>query len=214
MDELKENILQGVVNSLKSIGIKNLVNMIEKSHKEQREYGIAICSNREIPPFGDIFLSNMTIGTKNNVKFEDCKHTQIGSFHTHTGDNKELSIGDTYAELQSKNNFSCIGFIDKNKKSINCYINAYHIPDPFVALDFYKKQDKFLKQIKEYNEPLRTPSGESRPLNDLLKNLTPDRKKIMNELYNELLEADSQLHMQAEKISKNHIDADLNINIV
>ena len=35
MDELKENILQGTVNSLKSIGIKNLVNMIEKSHQER-----------------------------------------------------------------------------------------------------------------------------------------------------------------------------------
>lgn len=216
MDELKENILQGTINSLKSIGIKNLVNMIEKSHKEQREYGIAICSNRDIPPFGDIFLSNQTIGTKNNVKFEDCKHTQIGSFHTHIDDNKELSVGDIYAELQSKNNFSCVGIIDdknKNKKIINCFINAYHV-DPFVTLDFYKKQDKFLKQIKEYNEPLKTSSGEARPLDDLLKNLTPDKKKIMNDLYIELLEADSQLHIQAGKISKKHIDADLNINIV
>ena len=117
--------------------------------------------------------------------------------------------------MQSKNNFSCVGIVDdknKNKKIINCFINAYHV-DPFVTLDFYKKQDKFLKQIKEYNEPLKTPSGEARPLDDLLKNLTPDKKKIMNDLYIELLEADSQLHIQAGKISKKHIDADLNINI-
>jgi len=45
MDELKEKILQGTVKSLETIGIKNLVNMIEKSHNEKREYGIAICSN-------------------------------------------------------------------------------------------------------------------------------------------------------------------------
>lgn len=152
MDELKEKILQGTVKSLETIGIKNLVNMIEKSHKEQREYGVAICSNRDIPPFGDIFLSKTTIGTKNHVKFEDCEHMRIGSFHTHTDSNKELSVGDIYAELQSKDNFSCIGIVDdknKDKKIINCSINAYHV-DPLVALDFYKKQDKFLRQLKEY----------------------------------------------------------------
>lgn len=91
MDELKEKILQGTIKSLETIGIKNLVDMIEKSHKEQREYGIAICSNNDTPPFGDIFLSKTSIGNENNVKFEDCKHTQIGSFHTHIGANNELS---------------------------------------------------------------------------------------------------------------------------
>jgi len=217
MDELKENILQGTVNSLKSIGIKNLVNMIEKSHKEQREHGVTICSNRDVPPFGDIFLSKTTIGTKNHVKFEDCEHIRIGSFHTHTDSNKELSVGDIYAELQSKDNFSCIGIIDdknKNKKVINCFINAYHV-DPLVALDFYKKQDKFLKQLKEHGIPLKTPSGgDIRHIDELLKELTPDKKKIMFDLYKEGLEADFQLHIQAEEISKKHKDADLNINIV
>lgn len=215
MDELKENILQGVVNSLKSVGINKLVNTIEKSHKEQREYGIAICSNRDIPPFGDIFLSKTTIGTKNHVKFEDCEHKRIGSFHTHI-DNKELSVGDIYAELQSKDNFSCIGTIDdknKNKKVINCFINAYHV-DPLVALDFYKKQDKFLKQLKEYDIPLKTPSGEIRHIDELLSKLTPDKKKMMYDLYKEGMKADFQLHIEAEKISKKHKDADLNLNIV
>ena len=173
MDKLKENILQGAVNSLKSIGIKNLVNMIEKSHDEQREYGVAICSNKDVPPFGDIFLSKTTIGTKNNVKFGDCEHKRIGSFHTHTDSNKELSVGDIYAELQSKNNFSCIGIIDdknKNKAIINCSINAYHV-EPLVALDFYKKQDKFLRQLQEYDIPLKTPSGETRHIDEMLKEL-------------------------------------------
>lgn len=216
MDELKENILQGTVNSLKSIGIKNLVNMIEKSHKEQREYGVAICSNRDVPPFGDIFLSKTAIGTKNHVKFEGCEHTRIGSFHTHTDSNKELSVGDIYAELQSKDNFSCIGILDdknKNKKIINCFINAYYV-DPFVALDFYKQQDKFLKQLKEYDIPLKAPSGEIRHIDELISKLTPDKRKIMYDLYKEGLEADFQLHIQAEKISKMHKDADLNINII
>lgn len=215
MDELKEKILQGTIRSLETIGIKNLVNMIEKSHKEQREYGVAICSNNDVPPFGDIFLSKMTIGTKNNVKFEDCKHTQIGSFHTHIGANNELSVGDIYAELQSKNNFSCMGITDsknENKKIINCSINAYHV-DPLIALDFYKKQDKFLKQIKEYNIPLRTQSGEARHIDELLSGLTPDKKKIMNDIYNEAIEADFKLHIEAEKISKKHKDPDLNINV-
>lgn len=216
MDELKENILQGAINSLKSIGIKNLSNMIEKSHNEKREYGVAICSNKDVPPFGDIFLSKMTIGTDNNVKFEDCEHKQIGSFHTHTGSNNELSVGDIYAELQSKNNFSCIGMVDdknKNKKVINCYINAYHV-DPLVALDFYKKQDKFLRQLKENGIPLKTPSGEIRHIDDLLSKLSPDKKKMMYDLYIEGLEADTQLHVQAQKISKKHKEADLNINIL
>lgn len=216
MDELKEKILQGTVRSLETIDMKNLINMIEKSHEEKRERGVAICSNNDVPPFGDIFLSKMTIGTNNNVKFEDCKHKQIGSFHTHTEDNKELSVGDIYAELQSKNNFSCIGILDdknKNKKIINCYINAYHV-DPLVALDFYKKQDKFLRQLKEHGIPLKTPSGETRHIDELLKELAPDKKKMMYDLYKEGLEADFQLHIQAEKISKEHKDADLNINIV
>lgn len=215
MDELKEKILQGTIKSLETIGIKNLVDTIEKSHKEQREYGIAICSNNDAPPFGDIFLSKTTIGNKNNVKFEDCKHTQIGSFHTHIGTNNELSIGDIYAELQSKNNFSCMGIVDnknKDKKIINCYINAYHV-DPFIALDFYKKQDKFLKQLKEYDIPLKTQSGEIRHIDEMLKGLAPDKKKMMNDLYLEGLEADFQLHIEAEKISKKHKDPDLIINI-
>lgn len=216
MNDLKANILQGVVNSLKSIGINKLVNTIEKSHKEQREHGIAICSNRDIPPFGDIFLSKTTIGTKNHVKFEDCEHMRIGSFHTHTDSNKELSVGDIYAELQSKDNFSCVGIIDdkdKNKKVINCFINAYHV-DPLIALDFYKKQGKFLKQLKEYGIPLKTSSGDIRHIDELLTGLTPDKKKIVYDIYNEALEADSQLHIEAEKISKKHKDADLNINII
>lgn len=216
MNELKENILQGIVNSLKSIGVNKLVNMIEKSHKERREYGVTICSNRNIPPFGDIFLSKTAIGTKNHVKFEDCEHARIGSFHTHIDSNNELSIGDIYAELQSKDNFSCIGIIDdknKNKKIINCFINAYHV-DPFIALDFYKKQDNFLKQLKEYGVPLKTPSGDITHIDELLSKLTPDKKKIMYDLYKEGIEADSQLHIEAEKISKKHKDADLNLNIV
>lgn len=216
MDELKENILQGAINSLKSIGIKNLVNMIEKSHKEQREYGVAICSNRDVPPFGDIFLSKITIGTENHVKFEDCEHKRIGSFHTHIGSNNELSVGDIYAELQSKDNFSCIGIVDnknKDKKIINCSINAYHV-NPLVALDFYKKQDKFLKKLKEYDLPLKTPSGDVRHIDEILKELSPEKKKIMYDLYKEGLEADNQLHIEAGNISKKHKDADLNINIV
>jgi hypothetical protein len=215
MDELKEKILQGTIKSLETIGIKNLVDMIEKSHKEQREYGIAICSNNDAPPFGDIFLSKTTTGTKNNVKFEDCKHVQIGSFHTHIGDNNELSVGDIYAELQSKNNFSCMGIVDnknKDKKVIDCFINAYHV-NPSVALDFYKKQDKFLKQLKEYDIPLKTKSGEVMHIDDLLGKLSPDKKKMMYDLYLEGLEADSQLHIDAEKISKKHKDPDLIINI-
>ena len=216
MDELKENIIQGAVNSLKSIGVSRLVNTIEKSHKEQHEHGIAICSNRDIPPFGDVFLSKTSIGTKNHVKFEDCEPVRIGSFHTHTDSNKELSVGDIYAELQSRDNFSCIGVIDdknKNKKVINCFINAYHV-DPFVALDFYKKQGKFLKQLKEYGVPLKTPSGDVRHIDELLSELTPDKKKIVRDIYDEALEADSRLHIEAEKISKKHIDPDLNINII
>lgn len=216
MDELKKNILQGTVNSLKSIGINKLVDMIDKSHKEQREYGVNICSDIDIPPFGDIFLSETGIGEKNHVKFKDCKGIQIGSFHTHTDFSNELSSRDIYAELQSKENFSCVGTIDnknKDKKIINCFINAYHV-DPFIALDFYKKQGKFLKQLKEYDVPLKTPSGDIRHIDELLSKLTPDKKKIMNDLYNEALEADFQLSLEAERISKKHKDADLNINIV
>lgn len=216
MDELKENILQGAVNSLQSIGVNKLVNMIDKSYKEQREYGVAICSNRDVPPFGDIFLSKTSIGEKNHVKFEDCGYKRIGSFHTHTDYNNELSIGDIYAELQSKDNFSCIGIIDdknKNKKIINCFINAYHV-DPFIALDFYKKQGKFLKQLKEYDVPLKAPSGDIKRIDELLSKLTPDKKKIMNYIYNEAMEADFQLNIEAEKISKKHKDADLNLNIL
>ncbi len=36
----------------------------------------------------------------------------------------------------------------------------------------------------------------------------------MNDLYEEAIEADSQLHIQAEEISKKHKEADLNINIL
>ena len=37
---------------------------------------------------------------------------------------------------------------------------------------------------------------------------------MMYDLYKEGLEADFQLHAQAEKISRKHKDLDLNINIV
>lgn len=217
MDELKKNILQGTVNSLKSIGINKLVDMIEKSHKEQREYGINICSNIDVPPFGDIFLSDIAIGEKNHVPFKDCKGTQIGSFHTHTDFNSELSSRDIYAELASKGNFSCVGAIDnknKNKKIINCFINAYHVEDHLLVLDFYKKQGKFIKQLKEYGISTKTPTGDIRHIDELLSTLSPDKKKIMYDLYKEGLEADSQLSLEAEKISKKHKDADLNINVI
>lgn len=224
MDELKKNIVQGTVNSLKSIGINRLVDMIDKSQKEQREYGVNICSNTDIPPFGDIFLSETAIGEKNHVAFKDCKGTQIGSFHTHTDFNSELSSRDIYAELASKGNFSCVGTLDnknKNKKTINCFINAYHVEDHLAVLDFYKKQGKFLKQLKEYGISTKTPSthskmlsGDIRHIDELLSKLTPDKKKIMYDLYKEGLEADFQLSLETEKISKKHKDADLNINII
>ena len=225
--ELKEKILHGTRKSLETIGIDKLKEIIHKSEKEKREYALLFCGNTDIPPFGDISHSNLCTGTECRVILKDCKgKIQIGSFHTHhhTGYSKDefiehLSDEDIYSTISNKRNFSCIGFIEDKKSQknlkpvIKCFIPALDIQKPIIALESYIAEDKYHKKLLEYNLSENKPDGTKKSLDELLKELSEDKRKILSDTYTRWTIADDELYKESELLFKKllHKDADLTI---
>ena len=133
MNALKQIIIGDISDSIKSIGLNKLNEIIHKSEKEEREYAIKFCRNEHIYP------SDICIGTKCRIALKEdksCKN-QIGTFHTHhhikNTNNKHmgyLSGPDIYSTILKKRDFSCIGLIEDNKPTIKCFIPVLDISPP------------------------------------------------------------------------------------
>lgn len=192
-NNLKEKILQGTLKSLETFSINKINDIILKSEKEKREYGIMFCSDTDIPPFGNITYPELCIGNECNVDINDCTgKKQIGTFHTHphtkTGkDIGNLSGGDIYGTVSHRQSFSCIGLIEDNRPTIKCFTPSFDI-DPIIAFKAYKAQD-------DYGKKLSNVSKEK-------SNITQKSVDELTDAYDKRMITDDELYQESETLAK------------
>ena len=231
MNDLKEKILQGTSKSLRTIGIDKLKEIIRVSDKERREHALLFCSDKDIPPFGDISHSDLCAGTECRVILKDCINAkaakavekQIGTFHTHVNHhiNKEkdkflgnLSKEDIYSSISNRRRFSCLGLTEKQKPIIKCFIPEFDI-DPTITMKSFIAQDNYYKKLTEYlteyNISEYKPDGTKKSLDELLKELPQDKRTVLSNTYDRYIKADDELYKESESLSKKllHKDADI-----
>jgi len=190
MDNLKEKILQGTLRSLETFSINKLKNIINKSEKEKREYGLLFCGSTDEPPFGNLSHAELCTGKECTVEIHDCKgKQQIGSFHTHphseTGkDFGNLSGKDIYESVSHRHGFSCIGTIENNKSIIKCFTPALDI-DPIITLKAYKAQDDYGRKLSRASQ-----EKSIKYINELI------------ESYDKRIIADDELYQESEALAK------------
>ncbi len=145
--------IQKIKDALKVIGTDRLKDIIIKSEKDNREYGLKFCDN------GHITATDICAGGSCLLAIEPCKDKKtIGSFHTHPrGDRPEESIyynavsdGDIRHSIYSNEEFHCIGLIQDEKPTVKCYLPYYGVKKD-IALNFLKSMSDYEKKSHEYN---------------------------------------------------------------
>jgi len=190
MNVLKEKILQGALRSLETFSIDKLNDIINKSEKEKREYGLLFCGSTDEPPFGNLSHAELCTGKECTVEIHDCKgKQQIGSFHTHpyseTGkDFGNLSGKDIYESVSHRHNFSCIGLIEHDKPIIKCFTPAFDI-DPTITLKAYNAQDDYDRKLSKASQ-----EKSIKHINELI------------ESYDKRIIADDELYQESEALAK------------
>ena len=190
MDNLKEKILHGTLKSVETFSINKLNDIIIRSEKEKREYGLLFCGTTDKPPFGDLSNADLCTGENCSVDIKDCKgKKQIGSFHTHPHAEKGKNFGnlsgkDIYGTIYHKHNFACIGTIENNRPIIKCFTPAFDI-DPTIILRMYNAND-------DYDRKLSKASHEKS-----IKNVDE-----LIESYNKRIRADDELYQESEALAE------------
>ena len=204
--DLKQRIMQDMHNSIKSIGLNKLNEIIYKSEKEEREYGLKFCRNEHIHP------SNICSGEKCHVIIKDdrCKNP-IGTFHTHprtkeslNRDIGHLSTDDIYSIMFKPYDFACLGLISNNKPTIRCFIPALDIlpNEATIAMKLYMARERFNKKIKEFNiEPIKT-DGTNKNLKELLVGLPDYEQKEVTKVFNDYTDADTDLYHLSDSLAE------------
>lgn len=191
MINLKEKILDGVRKSLETFSIDKLSEVIRKSEKEKREYGLLFCGSTDVPPFGDLSHAGLCTGEKCSVEINDCKDKiRIGTFHTHPrveeGTNfGNLSGNDVYMSIYHRQIFSCIGLMEHNRPIIKCFIPTFEI-DPTIALNAYNAEDDYGKKLSK----VISERGQNRKSVDELA-----------EAYDKRVIANNDLHRESEALA-------------
>lgn len=191
-DNLKEKILHGALKSLETFSIDKLEDIIIKSEKEKREYGIIFCGDTNVPPFGEITHSDLCVGEECSLDITDCKgKKQIGTFHTHprikSGRNfGNLSGEDIYNTIRHKEAFSCIGITEYYRPAIKCFTPQLDI-NPTIMSNAHNAEDDYSKKLAKVS-----------------KQGTKDRKSVddLIEAYDKRKIADSELHKESESLSE------------
>lgn len=154
MNNIKEKILEGIRKSLETFSTDKLNDIICKSEKEKREYGLIFCGDTDMPPFGNLSHAELCTGKKCEVEMHDCKDKkQIGTFHTHPRvkagkDLGNLSGKDIYGTVSHRQSFACLGLIEHNRPVIKCFIPALYI-DPTITLNAYNADDDYGKKLSK-----------------------------------------------------------------
>ncbi len=187
MKDIKEKILQGTKKSLETFSINKLNDIICKSEKEKREYGLMFCSDTDVPPFENITYSNMCIGKECDIEISDCKDKkQIGMFHTHPHTKKGKNFGnlsgkDIYSTVSSRQSFVCIGLTENNIPIIKCFIPSLDI-DPTITSNAHKAQDNYDEKLSNISK--QKPNIVRKSVDELID--AYDKRVIANkELYRE-----------------------------
>ena len=145
--------IQKIKDSLKVIGTDKLKDIIIKSEKDNREYGMKFCDN------GHITTTDICVGGSCLLAIEPCKDKKtIGSFHTHPrGDSPEENIyyntvsdSDIRHSIYSNEEFHCLGVIQDEKPTVKCYLPYYGVKKD-IALNFLKSMSNYEKKSHEYN---------------------------------------------------------------
>ena len=205
MEELKQRIIRDIHDSIKSVGLDKLNEIINKSEKEEREYGLKFCKN------GDIHPSDICGGEKCHVIIKDdkCKNP-IGTFHTHPRikDSLNRNIGhlgtdDMYSTMFKPYDFACIGFISNNKPAIRCFIPALDIlpSEATIVMKLYMARDRYNKKTKELNVTATNPDGTYKPLKEIIVGLSEDKQKEISEAFNNVTDADTDLYRLSDALA-------------
>jgi len=205
MEELKQRIIRDIHDSVKSIGLNKLNDIIRKSEKEEREYGLKFCKNGNIRP------SEICGGEKCHVviKAENCKNP-IGTFHTHprvkdsSNRNIEyLGTDDIYNVMFKPYDFACLGLISNNKPTVRCFIPALDIlpSEATIVMNLYLSRERYNKKAKELNVVVTNPDGTYKPLNELLVGLSEDKQKEISKAFNDITDADTDLYRLSDALA-------------
>lgn len=190
---LKEMILRETLRALETFSIDKLDDIINKSEKEKREYGIIFCGDTNIPPFGEITHSDLCIGEECSLDMTDCKgKKQIGTFHTHPrskiGRNfGNLSGQDIYSAIRHEKAFSCIGITEYYRPAIKCFTPQFDI-NPTIVSNAQNTEDDYGKKLAKVSK--QRPNIDRRYVDDLIEAF--DKRKI----------ADDELKKESEILSE------------
>lgn len=144
---------QKIKDSLKVIGTDRLKDIIIKSEKDNREYGLKFCDNEHIT------TTDVCVGGSCLLALKPCKDKKtIGSFHTHPrGDPTEenpyyntISDSDIRHSIYSNEEFHCLGVIQDERPTVKCYLPYYGV-EKEIALNFLKSMSDYEKKSHEYN---------------------------------------------------------------
>lgn len=144
---------QNIKDALKVVGTDRLKDIIIKSEKDNREYGLKFCDN------GHITTTDVCTGGSCRLEIKSCKDKKtIGSFHTHPiGDPAEdniyyntVSAADIRHSLYHNEEFLCLGLIQNEKPTVKCYLPYYGVKKD-TALNFLKSTSDYEKKSHEYN---------------------------------------------------------------
>ena len=187
---LREKTLHGALKSLESFPINRLNDIISKSEEEKREYGFVFCGSVDLPPFGDVSHSELCTGTECSIDIIDCQDKKpIGSFHTHphvknAKDFGNLSPADIYGTVTHGHSFSCIGLIENNKPTINCFTPIFDI-DQHILADVYKSQSDY-----------------GRTLSKMKRQIVPGNVDELIASYDKMIIAEKDLLEESKALSK------------
>jgi hypothetical protein len=178
---------QRIKDALKVINTDRLKDIIIKSEKDNREYGLKFCDN------GHITATDVCAGSSCTLDIESCKDKKtIGSFHTHPrGDPAEeniyyntISAADIRHSIYSNEEFHCLGLIQDEKPTIKCYLPYYGVKKD-IALNFLESMSNYEKKSHEYNptgryeEIQKLPHEKSTELSNLFTKYNVAYKKFV-----------------------------------
>mgnify|MGYP001579815677 FL=1 len=105
-----------------TVNMQIMRRLAERSVREKREYGVAICKNGSKTE-----LQSLHKGNRNGVYWSPCKNgKRIGSFHTHLDNVLLPSDADKATFLRRHDKIACIsGKIGKDR-NIVCYTNKFY----------------------------------------------------------------------------------------
>ena len=96
--------------------------LAERSVREKREYGVAICENGS-----KIELQSLQIGGRNSVHGSPCKTgKRMGSFHTHRDGVPLPSDADRATFLRQHERIACISGKSRKGLKIVCYSPKFY----------------------------------------------------------------------------------------